>query len=532
MKIAGIRKVGAARTQTCRDIVRLARVDDLLSRAGAMMMRASPKATLWTAGIAVSGRLASYLGLPGFSRIEALLAPVVVGGGLLAIGAALRYVPRALSGRLTTVAEANDLNLMEDYRKSQALEHLNALWDNVFRHESAIRYSEAEQRAEADAIRQARQRVEEAIRHWDDPLRETLGIRSDEEVSEVASAVLSERPLADNLERSREGFLASALYALRHNLPQSSEAYEIGFRLNLYEDFCDGAYFDVSDTKLCEQYAGNVSLSAVKREVGFGRMDGLRQLPRVVLSKIWFFLVTRKVAVEAGRAVQLLNCEYRTEAFNSQVLLWPGEEDAAWLGAFEGARARVLDLRKSILHAALGRDHDNAVRVLERTFLPCFEFATELRARYDPEYCVGSLDPTDAESGRKVRSSLVGDLEGQGYADRQVARSRAYAGRIVREQAAFEEYVSRRHPEIFADGVAARAVRIAFHIDKNGLRRAFGTTDLADRQIVIDREIRRAAEEHSSYSERLVALRVHHQLTLLQLESYKRLARRLAYAGD
>jgi hypothetical protein len=172
-----IRKIGRAKSQTCRDILRLARLDDLLSQAGAVMMRASPKATLWTAGIAVSGRLASYLGLPGFTRIEALLAPVVVGGGLLALGAAMRYVPRALSGRLATIAEANDLNLMEDYRKSEALDHLNVLWDSS-----------------------------------------------------------SQDPW--NRIRSGRGR---------------------GFHLNLYEDFCDGAYFDPSDTKIPEQYAGNVT---------------------------------------------------------------------------------------------------------------------------------------------------------------------------------------------------------------------------------------------------------------------------------
>lgn len=496
------------------------------------MMRASPKATLWTAGIAVSGRLAGYLGLPGFTRIEALLAPVVVGAGLLAIGAAMRYIPRTLSGRLATVAEANDLNLMEDYRKSQALDHLNALWDAVFQYESAMRYRPSERQAEYDAIHSARQRVEEAIRLWDEPLRETLGIRSDRDVADVVTAVMSERPLSDNLEKSREGFLVSALYALRHALPQSSEAHTIGFRLNLYEDFCDGAYFDPSDTKLLEQYAGNVSLAAVKRDVGFGRTDGLRQLPRLVLSKIWFFLVTRKVAMDAGRAVQFLNCRYNTSAFNSQVLLWPGEEDAEWLVDFAGARASVLALRKSIVTAALGGDYDNAARVLERIFLPCFEFATELRARYDPEYCDGSLDGAGAETGWDIASSLAGDLEAQGYADKEVARSRTYADRVKCEQARFVGYLSARHPHIASDGPALRATKIAFHIDKNGLRQTFEATDAADREALLDEQIARAVVETTTYSERLVALRLHHQLTLLQLEGYKRLARRLAYEPD
>ena len=36
----------------------------------------------------------------------------------------------------------------------------------------------------------------------------------------------------------------------------------------------------------------------------------------------------------------------------------------------------------------------------------------------------------------------------------------------------------------------------------------------------------------TTYSERFVALRLHHQLTLLQLDGYKALARRLAYEPD
>jgi len=266
--------------------------------------------------------------------------------------------------------------------------------------------------------------------------------------------------------------------------------------------------------------------------VGFGRTDGLRQLPRLVLSKIWFFLVTRKVAMDAGRAVQFLNCRYNTSAFNSQVLLWPGEEDAEWLADFAGARASVLALRKSIVTAALGKDYDNAARVLERIFLPCFEFATELRARYDPEYCDGSLDGAGAETGWDIASSLAGDLEAQGYADKEVARARTFADRVRCEQARFVDYLSARHPHVASDGPALRATKIAFHIDKNGLRQTFEATDAADREALLDEQIARAVVETTTYSERLVALRLHHQLTLLQLEGYKRLARRLAYEPD
>jgi hypothetical protein len=493
-------------------------------------MRTSPKATIWTAGIALSGRLASSFGLINITRWQALAAPAVVGGTVLGIGAALRYIPRMLSGRLTTVAEANDLNLMEDYRKGQALDHLNALWDKVFWYESAARCTADERQAERDQIGAVRKHVQETIRNWAAGIRDQLGLKSEMDLDDVAAAVLSERPLSDNLEKSRDGFLVSALYALRHALPQSSEAHAIGFRLNLYEDFCDGAYFDPSDTKLAEQYAGNVALMQIKREIRFGKLDGIRQIPRQVSSKLWFFLITRKIALGAGRAVQALNAAYCTDVFNSQVLLWPGEEDAPWLEQFEGARDEVLKWRHDIVTAALGADRERAYTTLDRAFLPGFEFATELRARFDPEYVEGTLDYTTDDTGRDIINSLIGDLEALRYRQEDLAKARAYVEKVKNEQAAFVDYLAAHHKDVLDDGLALRAARIAFHIDKAGLKKMLLSPKRETPPSQISDRIEQAVADEAAYTSRLVALRLHHQLTLIQLAGYKALAHRLAYA--
>lgn len=529
MRLTGAKKAKRSRTRACKDIARLARVDDLLSRAGALMMKSSPKATIWTAGIAVSGRLASYLGLPGFTRWQALAAPVVVGGGLLGIGAAMRYVPRVLTGRLTTVAEANDLNLMEDYRKAQAHEHLNLLWDKVFWYESAIRYSLRERQAERERIGAIREHVDLTLREWNVGIREELGIRSEQDQDDMVLAVLSERPLSSSLERSREGFLISSLYALRHSLPQASEAHNIGFRMNLYEDFCDGAYFDASDTKLAEQYAGNVSLSDIKRQVGFGKMDLFRQMPRQISAKLWFFLITRKVAMGAGRAVQFLNSKYQTDVFNSQVILWPGEEDADWLKAFPGARDDVLALRKSTVTAALSCDYDCAESVLDRAFGPNFEWATELRARFDPEYSTGVLDYTSEDTGKTVTNNLVADLQAMGYRDEDIERARNYAAKIRREQNALLQYLkTHKHKTILDDALALRAVKIAYHTNKDDLKKLLQTP--LPETARISPLLQSVAQAEPSTTAHLIALRLHHQLTQIHLTAYKTLARELAYS--
>lgn len=509
--------------------MRLARADDLLSRAGAVLMRTSPKATMWTAGIAVSGRLASVLGLPGFTRWQALAAPVVVGGGLLAGGAVLRYVPRVLTGRLTTVAEANDLNLMEDYRKSQAIDHLNGLWDEVFWYESLIRYSDEERLLEREHISAIREHVDLAIREWNPAVREQLGLRSERDQDDMVAAVLSERPLSSSLERSREGFLISSLYALRHSFPQSREAYDIGYRMNLYEDFCDGAYFDASDTKLTEQYAGNVSLTDIKRQVGFGRLDALRQVPRQISAKLWFFLITRKVAMAAGRAVQFLNDTYKTDAFNSQVVLWPGEEDAAWLAPFPGAREHILKLRKATITAALGCDYERAQCVLERAFEPAFECATELRARFDPEYCTGELDYTTEDTEEKITNNLVANVQAIGYRDEDIERAKNYAATIRREQNALLQYLkTNKEQAILDDGPTLRAVKIAYHTNTGNLKKLMQTPSVNSARIKT--QLQSAVESEPAQTTHLIALRLHHHLTALHLKTYKTLARELAYA--
>jgi hypothetical protein len=261
---------------------------------------------------------------------------------------------------------------------------------------------------------------------------------------------------------------------LRHALPQSSQAKQIGFRLNLYEDVCDGGYFDESDVKLFEQYIGNTTLADIKSEVGFGKAEAVRQIARKMSWRFWFYLATRKVATGVGRAVKSLNDRYGTDQFNSQVLLWPGEEDAAWMQEFPGAREDVLRLRALVVKGALGDDYDNAVAVLERTLLPCFEFATRLRARYDPEYCDGSLDYVCEDTGADVKNNVVSDLEAYGYSPRDIHRAQAYATNAKNEISLFLDYLKTGgRGDLFDDKLALRAVKVAFHVDKNGLKKLF-----------------------------------------------------------
>ena len=514
-----------------KDFWRLISPQDLLSRAGTVMMRKSPKATIWTAGITSSGYLTSYLGLPGFTGLQAIVAPFVVGGGMLGIGAGIKYIPRTISKKLATIAEANDLNLMEDYRKSQVLEHLNLLWDRVFWYESDIRYTHEQRLAERDRIIADKKYLREVIAGWDNGVLQRLGAGSEKDIDDIVMAIMTEKPLTDKIEMSREGYIISSIYALRHSLPQSSQAKQIGFCLNLYEDACDGAYFDESDVKLFEQYVGNITLTHIKNEVGFGRLDAARQIARKASWRFWFYLITRKIATGVGKAVRDLNETYGTNMFNSQVLLWPGEEKAKWMDDFTGAKEKVLELRKSIIRGALGDNYENAVIMLDRMLLPCFEFATDLRLRYDPEYCDGSLDYVSEDQGTAIKNNIISDLQAFSYCRRDIDRVRKYVTNAKKDISSFMDYLdTKEYKWILDDRLALRAVKTMFHANKYRTRKIFQKSNAAANQTIIESEIKAAAAQKEIYSARLTGLRLYHQLTILQIAGYKDLAKELAYS--
>lgn len=510
-----------------RDLWRLVSLNDLLGRVGTVMIRKSPRMTLLTAAITSSGYLSSSLGLPGFSGLEAVIVPSLVFAAMLGGGAALKVIPRAISSKLTNIAQANDMNLMEDYRKSQVLEHLDFLWDRVFRHESDLRYSDEERAAEKARIEADKKQIHERISQWPKDMLERLGVDGGRDIDNAVMDLMTASPLTDKMAKSREGFIISSLFALRHNLAQSSQAGTIGYRLNLWEDERDGAYFDTTDTKLFEQYFGNTTIADIKRCVGFGRIDGIKELPGKHSRRAWFYFITRKIAIETGKALKYLNDEYNTDAFNSQVLLWPGEENALWLENLEGARGEVLRLRKAIITNALGNDFKGACNLLDRMLLPLFEFATKLRLRYDPDYCDGSLDRS--AEGVATKNNIGDDLTEYGYSREYIRKFADKAEQAASEMAEFADYLDTRHSELAGNKLALRAVKIAFHINANGIKDLFKNRPPDADIAAVDREIEKATAEEPTYTNRLIASRFHQALTMLQRKGYMDLSGELAY---
>jgi hypothetical protein len=433
-----------------------------------------------------------YLGglLPGLETYNAKVAialPLLIGSSMLLGGFVLKTIPTLLASRAMSVAEAQDLDLMEDYRKSRVAEHLEVLWQRVFRFEWAV----------GSAVSRIREHPVEAP-------------------PEVCLPAVGEE---DPYERGRREFFARARFALARPQSQPCQRYYLGIDLRFLEDWYNGAYFDRQDTKLVEQYNGSATLAAIRRETAPDHWDWLEDFLLNLYQKFWFRMITRAIAIYVGDAVTSLNRRYGTDYFNAQALLWPGEDEAAWAKQFALAGDDIRQRRRAILEAVFGDEPATARRMLQRMLWPSCWLASKLRAAYDPEYVTGTLG-----------CDLVSDLEAICIPPQRVAPYRDLARQIEADQAALTAWLRRYRPELARPEHAEslRAARIAVHLRRERLR-PFLHGNVDDRQAgetfvdnVLD-VVDDAGRARQRYTSRLVALRIHHELTRLHYQEYVRL---------
>lgn len=468
---------------------------------GNMIYRKSLRYTLLVVGISLLGLLAKSFSLPGLTIRQAIALPLFIGAGALICGTTLRVIPGLISSRLQTVAQASDLNLMEDYRKTQTTEHLDVLWQRVFQFEC---FSNTSSRASTGG--------------------------GEGGCLDLDGDGLADGDAKDNhaAEMAKVDFLARAGEALASHLPQIRQMHLLGLDLRYLEDWRDGAYLDCSDTKLREQFDGNSTLTSVRRRCGlWGGMAMRRFTVRKVSRNLWFRFITRMIAMEVGSSVERLNRMYKTDLFNSQVLLWPEEAESQWLGKFEGARDEVLRRRRQAVQNVFGPDIETAGEVLDRMLYLDFAMATELRMRYDVEYCLGGLGYDG-----------LSDLESGCREPRDLKEARRLARRAGKGRIAMKRFLGEHRPELLEpeNAMRLRAVEIAFHIDKSGLRR--GIIGRVIRQRNEDKKrpidellaiVDATADDERPAARRLVAVRIHHELTRLARSGYHRLLASLAY---
>jgi len=486
-----MKRNGRTRTAILRDLGRLVAPLDVLYQVGNMIYRRSLRYTLLTAGIGIIGMTAGFLDLPGLSVTEAIMLPLIVGAVALVGGYAMKLVPRLISTRLLTVAQACGLNLMEDYRKFATDEHLAVLWDRLFRHEAGLRMTAGLP-----------------------PIGGAMNHHSDD----------------DSLQSAHEVFLDRAMLSLRSPLPQTREMHLTGLDLRYFEDWRDGAYLDQSDTKLVEQFEGNITLLAARREVNLVGLAAMgRFMPRQIMQKLWFFFIMRSVAIEVGLCVQGLNKQYDTDAFNSQAFLWPGEEDQGWLDQFDGARRAIVERRQRMIRRVFGPDHETATAMLDHMLYCPLLLAGELRMRYDPDYC----------TGRTLGYNVVSDMKAANAMDEHVSAAQRFAQAATQDIDACDKLIAAHRPELLEprNALTRRAVQIALHVNRRKLRRALGGAIPADMSAErFDTHVAPIVDDAGTHpcrtNHRLVAVRMHHELARLTRSAYRKLLKDLAYSDE
>lgn len=466
-------------------VCRLISFLDALYYVGDFLYRKSLRYSGATAAVCLLGYLGNFLpGVETYPARVAIVLPLVVGSTTLLSGLVLKNLPNLFFTRLTNVAQAADLDLMEDYRKSQQEEHLAALWQRVFRHEWAIE--------------------SKCVEIHPHPVECPPSVVSDVDAP------------SDRDARARFQFMRRAHFALDHHQSQPRQHYHLGIDLRFLEDWRNGGYFDRNDVKLIEQFEASAVLADVKREAGHGKWVHLASLPRRVAQRFWTGMITRAIGVQIGEALTWLNRKYHTDGFNAQAILWPGEEHEPWLAQFPGARDDLLERRRMLITRVFGKDSYDGRRMLERMVLPSFLSAVHLRACFDPEYLDGSLDHT-----------AVGDLEAASLEPRRIQPYRELTEQADRDRHALGDYLRTTRRELLTpeNAEALRAVRIAVHVNRHGLRRLL-------RQFVAQPErqaslltkiapvVDRAVQDRYRLTRLLIGLRVHHELTRLHSGGY------------
>jgi hypothetical protein len=476
------------------DVGRLISFLDVLQYAGDQLYKRSLRYTGLTAVVSMLGFLGGLLpGIDTYSAGVALALPLAVGGSMLTGGVLLRTIPNLVAARAINAAAAGDLDLMEDYRKARQDEHLKWLWQRVFRHEWAL--ATASSRVHVDPI-------------------------------EAPQDVCFPQPADDDPDRRAWAeFLARSVFALARPQPQTRQRYHLGVDLRYLEDWRNGGFFDRQDVKLLEQFDGSPTLEAIRRQSDYGGWDHLSDLLWKTYLRFWHFMITRAVAIQVGVTLMWFNRRFETDLFNAQALLWPGEDEQPWLAPFPLASHDLHQRRLLFLRRIFGDTDDQAERLLRRMLVPGYWIATKLRARFDPEYLEGLLGFSAGNDARSV-----------GLLPPQVAWLEKLALEAAADRATLLPWLARYRPELLtpACGEDCRAARIAIHLERKALRgwlRGDPASSAVQEKFVVHvlPAVDRAVRDRVQYTDRLVALRVHHELWRLHHGEYSRLLTALRF---
>ena len=500
-----------------QDYRRVVGVPQLLFLAGKWLKRKGIRYTT-LATIIAGGAIAADIALGStvnLGKLNMALIPGIIAVLTFGLGNTLIGISNLFSSERLLVADANSMNLMEDRKKAEIQRHLEILWDRVFKYESKL-HNGAGNNGEAERIEDNRRKLAALIKAWPVEMKRHFGIDKgcfDEFLKYVEQFC----PLSRDMEATKDGFITSACFALQQSLPQKLEKALTGFDLSLVEDWYDGACFTANDNKLKKQFAGHKSIRGARKEIGIGLRARIREALSGHPDPLWHSLTMKKIGMSVGTQMGRMNGEYagktRPNYFDAQHFLWADDRcDALIVKAFADDGQKVLDDLKQSRKKMIRRifsDHkcDAHIQVF-RMFGRDFINAMDLRLSYDLEFAAGLLDydPVgDIHELEQLIPVAVFVLKG---AKKKICKAES-ALRIA------DDLLAEYFPGLDKEPLKVRAARTAFHLNKRKIQTLAGSSP---REVVdiLDRHM----EGHERCSERICLLRIHYELSRIQLFSY------------
>jgi hypothetical protein len=420
--------------------------------------------------------------------------------GLYLAGAyGLKYGPMLLQGRKRGTAEAANLNLMEDYRKSRSDLYLSELWDQVFCYEPFKDYKDLYPRRR-DAQGQ--------------PLEGPTG--------------LERLARAERDTDRRSVFFEIAPAMLTSFRSQAEQERHVGTGFEMLEDLLDAGPWTQSDRKLEENYDSHPRIQAARQLAGYGWSDLGHETFKRLSADMWFRFLRSSVAAHVGESLQALNEQY-DHTINAQRLLWPGDESTPLAGLDQDScvrgQAAIRDHQQQIMRTRLGNDWATACRKLGRTQTPMVELTTTLRARFDPAYVAGEVGDIEADL-RDAGHHSTGLIQRDPLSPSVRARLREAADAIR----TFDQWLADADLTI-ATAEQKRSARLAFHVNFEGMRDHFLSLTQAGQSPMGDRAFREplcmVLGRPHPWTHMLIDVRMLHVLARVRRAEYEQAVRKL-----
>ncbi len=474
--------------------------------------------------IVAAGTIAAdmALGSVDVSKLKVVLLPGVIAVLTFGLGNTLIGISNLFSSEKLLVADANSMNLMEDRKKGDMDRHLEILWERVFKYES--RLHNAGDCREADDIRKNRQQLAAFVRTWPGEMKRYFGI-DDVCFDEFLRYIEQFRPLSEKMESTREGFIASAGFALNHALPQKLQRAMTGFDLSLIEDWYDGAFFTANDNKLKKQFAAHSTIRGIRNEIGIAALTRFKEALSGHPDPLWHSLTMKKLGMSVGTLMSRMNAEYVSKRspsyFDAQDFLWGDEKSDNLISDNFGENAAAIleelrDSRKKMIRSIFSANKSDANIQVHRMFGRDFANAMDLRLDYDIEFSAGLLDNDPVGDIGELREMIPCAVFPLKRAKSKVNRARG-----VLETA--DGFLAKYLPDVAGEPLKTRVARTVFYLDKH----AICTLAKEDPRRAME-IIKKHVKGEKRYSRRICLLRQHYELSRIQLFSYMEMVDKLA----